>query len=396
MQMKILFYRYGSICEPDIIEAFEELGHTVNQITEEITNKDISFGNCARLVSQSLLSRPQDCVFTINFFPAISDVCNIFKIPYISWIVDSPVMELFTKSIQNPWNRVFLFDREQYREIAPLNPNCVFHFPLAANVVQKQHTIKQSTPSQRLHFCSEVSFVGSLYTEKCPYDKVSNLPPHIEGYLNGIMAAQEKVYGYYFIEEVLTDEVINEFKKHLPGFYQSPLDNFLTDKTTISQLYIGNKISALERIHVMESLSKHFPIDLYTGSDTSTLPNVHNRGFAKTLTEMPIIFHESKINLNITSKAIRSGIPLRVFDIMACEGFVLSNYQPELAEFFQAGIEFDYYTSIEELIEKTDYYLNHEKERNEIAHNAFEKVSNEYNYLLRISELLKIAFKKEE
>lgn len=390
--MKILFYRYGSICEPDIIESFEELGHTVSQITEEITNKDVSFGNCARLVSQALLSHPQDCVFTINFFPAISDVCNIFKIPYISWVVDSPVMELFTKSIQNPWNRVFLFDREQYREIAPLNPDCVFHFPLAVNVAHKQNTIKQSTPSQRQHFCSDVSFVGSLYTEKCPYDKVSNLPPHIEGYLNGIMAAQEKVYGYYFIEEVLTDEVINEFIKHLPGFYQSPLDNFLTDKTTISQLYIGNKISALERIHVMESLSKHFPIDLYTGSDTSTLPKVHNRGFAKTLTEMPIIFHESKINLNITSKAIRSGIPLRVFDIMACEGFVLSNYQPELAEFFQAGVEFDYYTSIEELIEKTDYYLNHEKERKEIAHNAFEKVEKEYSYLVRLSELIKIAF----
>lgn len=75
--MKILFYRYGSICEPDIIEAFEELGHSISQITEEITNKDISWGNSARLVSQTLLSHPQDCVFTINFFPAISDVCNI-------------------------------------------------------------------------------------------------------------------------------------------------------------------------------------------------------------------------------------------------------------------------------------------------------------------------------
>ena len=37
--MKILFYRYGSICEPDIIKGFEDLGHTVTQITEEITNK---------------------------------------------------------------------------------------------------------------------------------------------------------------------------------------------------------------------------------------------------------------------------------------------------------------------------------------------------------------------
>lgn len=185
-------------------------------------------------------------------------------------------MELFTKSIQNPWNHVFLFDREQYREIAPLNPDCVYHFPLAVNVTHKQNTIKQATPTQCQHFCSDVSFVGSLYTEKCPYDKVTNLPPHIEGYLNGIMAAQEKIYGYYFIEEVLTDEVISEFKKHLLGYYQCPLDNFLTDRLTISQLYIGNKLSALERIHVMEALSEHFYIDLYTGSDTSSLPKVHN------------------------------------------------------------------------------------------------------------------------
>ena len=33
--MHILFYRYGSICEPDVIEAFQELGHTVEEICEE-------------------------------------------------------------------------------------------------------------------------------------------------------------------------------------------------------------------------------------------------------------------------------------------------------------------------------------------------------------------------
>ena len=49
--MKILFYRYGSICEPDIIEGFEELGIEVSQITEEITNKNLVFGDSARIVS---------------------------------------------------------------------------------------------------------------------------------------------------------------------------------------------------------------------------------------------------------------------------------------------------------------------------------------------------------
>ena len=38
--MKILFYRYGSICEPDIIEAMKHLGHEVFCINLEITDKN--------------------------------------------------------------------------------------------------------------------------------------------------------------------------------------------------------------------------------------------------------------------------------------------------------------------------------------------------------------------
>lgn len=390
--MKILFYRYGSICEPDIIDGFEELGHTVSQITEEVTNKNLVFGESARIVSNYLFEHPQDLVFTINFFPIISDVCNIFKIPYLCWTVDSPVMELFTKSIQNPCNRIFLFDRAQYEEIAPLNPDHVFHFPLAVNIKGKKQVIQTATESERLLFSSDISFVGSLYTEKCPYDKLTEPPEYLLGYLNGLMEAQLRVYGYYFVEELLTDEIVAAFKAHLPGFYTNPLDNFLTDKKTTAQLYIGNKLTALERMRMMKQLSEHFSVDLYTGSDTSTLPHIHNRGFAKSLTEMPVIFHESKINLNPTSRAIRSGLPQRIFDIMGCGGFVLTNYQPELPEIFALNSEVAAYSSLEEMLDLISYYLEHENTRKEIAHNGFERVARDYNYPVRLEQLLQLAF----
>ncbi len=390
--MKILFYRYGSICEPDVIEGFEELGHTVSQITEEITNKNLVFGDSARIVSSYLLEHPHDCVFTINFFPIISDVCNIFKIPYICWTVDSPVMELFAKPIQNPCNRIFLFDRAQYNEIAPLNPGHVFHFPLAANVKAKQQVIRHASAAQQAHFSSNISFVGSLYTEKCPYDKLTEPPEYLLGYLNGLIESQLKVYGYFFIEDLLTDEIVETFKACLPGFYTYPLETFLTDRITTAQLYIGNKITAVERVRTMELLSRHFDLDLYTGSDTSQLPKVNNRGFAKSLTEMPIVFHESKINLNPTSKAIRSGLPQRIFDIMGSGGFVLTNYQPELPEIFELGSEVIAYGSLEELKDIAGYYLEHEAERLEIAHNGYERVARDYNYPVRLEQLLQLAF----
>lgn len=313
------------------------------------------------------------------------------KIPYISWIVDSSVMELFSKPIQNDCNRIFLFDREQYHEIAPLNPGHVFHFPLAVNVTSKQNVIKKASDDILNKYKCDVSFVGSLYSEKNPYDKLSGVNKYTAGYLDGILEAQLNIYGYYFIDELLPPQIIEDFKKHMPNYYQYSMDNFLTDNIIISQLYIGNKITALERQRLFDNISQIFSFDLYTGSDTTLLPKVNNRGFAKTLTEMPIIFNQSKINLNPTSKAIRSGIPLRVFDIMACEGFLLSNYQNELSEFFVAGEDFDYYANIDEAIEKIHYYLEHDSIRCEIANNAFKKVSELYNYPRRLEEMFKIA-----
>jgi len=391
--MKILFYRYGSICEEDILKCMLESGHEVQQITEEIYNKKVTFSQSAELVVNSLDARMADCVFTINFYPAISEVCNIYHIRYICWIVDSPVLELFSKPITNSWNRVFLFDRSQYEEIAPFNPKCIFHYPLAVDVSGKQKVIQSADAATVRKFSSDVSFVGSLYTEKSPYDSLQNPPEYLKGYLDGIIESQLNVYGYYFIKDLITEDIQKSFTECMPDFYRYPLESFLSDADTIAQYYIGNKITSLERPRLLELLSKQMKIDVYTGSNTKGMPsNLKNHGFVKTMTEMPIVFHESRINLNPTSKAIRSGVPLRVFDIMACEGFVLSNYQIEMAELFMPGEDFVYYESIEQVPELINYYLEHDGERREIAHNAFTKIRNEYSYLKRLNGLLLKAF----
>ena len=66
--MKLLFYRYGSICEPDVIDGFQELGHTVREITTEMTNKSLTPQESIQIVSNALLEHPVDFVFSINFF----------------------------------------------------------------------------------------------------------------------------------------------------------------------------------------------------------------------------------------------------------------------------------------------------------------------------------------
>ena len=71
---------------------------------------------------------------------------------------------------------------------------------------------------------------------------------------------------------------------------------------------------------------------------------------------------------------------------------MLSNYQTELCELFVPGEDFVYYESFEQVPEIVDYYLSHESERKEIAHNAYNKVREKYSYMVRLNGLLLQAF----
>ncbi len=107
--------------------------------------------------------------------------------------------------------------------------------------------------------------------------------------------------------------------------------------------------------------------------------------------QMPKIFRDSKINLNMSLRSITSGIPLRALDVMGAGGFLLSNYQPELAECFEDGKELALYGSAQELIEKAAYYLAHEEERQEIAAAGFRKVQELFSYEVKVKQMLELA-----
>lgn len=378
--MHILFYRYNSIYEPDMIDSLSRLGHQIDEVREEMTNKELSAKECVALLRQILSQNTYSMVFSINFFPVVSEVCNIFHIPYVCWIVDSPVMELYSWSIRNPWNRIFLFDRALYQEFAPENPEHIFYLPLAANCDRLTPLIDSITEEDRIAYSSEISFIGSLYTEKCPYNRLTDANPYLKGYLDGIIEAQLKIYGYNFLEEVIPDSILEAFKKEVP-FYRFPEYANKNEKAALAHLYLGNKITEQERLRFLSEISKDFSLSLYTNSDPSALPKANYKGTAKSMTEMPKIFHLSKINLNLTSKPIRTGLPLRIWDILSAGGFLLTNYQEEIPEYFEIGKDLEVYTSQEELLQKIDYYLTYEEERRSIAQNGYNKILSQKHTL---------------
>lgn len=113
--------------------------------------------------------------------------------------------------------------------------------------------------------------------------------------------------------------------------------------------------------------------------------------------EMIKIFNQSKINLNLSnaSRGQINQIKGRDFEIPGCAGFMLTGYNEDLADYFSIGDEIVVYEDVDDLIEKINYFLIHEKEREAIKEKGYERVVKEHTYTVRFSKIFGFIFGKK-
>jgi len=81
----------------------------------------------------------------------------------------------------------------------------------------------------------------------------------------------------------------------------------------------------------------------------------------------------------------------RIYEILAAGGgLLLTDYRPELDEYFEIGKDLDVYKDEEDLSKKIEYYLEHEEERRKIAESGREKVVEKHSYIQRVKKMLSI------
>lgn len=385
--MKILFLEWKSFGNEDMIAAFEELGHTVKTCPfsnrEVRENAQVEAGLVAEIRSFS-----PDFVFSFNYFPIVSLACKKVDMRYVSWIYDSPYVMLYSYTIIYPGNFIFVFDRELFNEFHSAGISTVHYLPLAANTDRlSSMTDNEAFQKSIWKNQTEIAFVGSLYTENHRfYDRLTHITPYTRGYLEGIMAAQKQVYGYNFIQELLNADIISDLEHSLP--MQPDAGGVETVEYLYAQYVINRQITATERSELLSALGAVRPYDLYTPDRLLSLPGGVNHGPVDYYEMAPYVFKHACINLNMTLRSIKSGIPLRAFDIMGTGGFLLTNYQADFLDDFVPGEDFAFYESRQNFLDQIDYYLSHADEREAIAANGFQKVAKHHTYKHRAAEIL--------
>lgn len=393
--MKILFIEWASYGNEDMKEAFRREGHTL--VCFPFFNKDTRNDMSAVAGLPALLHKETpDIVFSFNYFPIVSNVCKQENIRYISWIYDSPYVLLYSYTAIHPCNTIYVFDKEVYLEFHKAGISTVHYLPMAANVerldalmpdsAESSNTNDNTSNTYKRNFLYDISFIGSLYTEKHNFfERMTGLSDYTKGYLDALMSAQMNVQGYNFIQETLSP-IMEDLYHALPMEPNS--DGVETKEYLYAQYVINRKITGLERYDLLRSIAERHPFDLFTHDRSFLLPGLTNHGSVDNYREMPLIFKQSRINLNISLRSIKSGIPQRAFDIMGSGGFLLSNYQNDFLDYFIPEEDFVFYESKADLLHKIDYYLANEAERLQIARNGHDKIAAAHTYRHRVREML--------
>ncbi len=388
--MRILVYRWKAYNYMDIEQTFAAMGHIVDHIEQKLGNYDIE-PEFEKILTNKIHEQDYDLVFTVNYFAVISNVCQREHIPYVSWTCDNPLISMYHESVFHDCNYIFTFDQTNYLEFKQMGVKHIWYLPLSVDAKRLDSLMNQA--DDLYQYQADVSFVGSLY-ERNSYDKIkSSLPEYLRGYFDATMEAQMNLSGANIIEPMLTTEILEELQKY---FRLEKSEGSFSDLGLIFQTTVlGFKIAEIERRRALLELSKYFKVHVYSNSDTSDFLNIQYCGSVDYWSQMPKVFRASKINLNMTIPNIKSGIPLRVWDILGSGGFLLTNYQAEIPYYFEEGKDLVCFDGIEDMRDKVRYYLSHEEERAKIARSGYEKVKEHHTYVDRLSKILKIV-KEEE
>ena len=389
--MNIIFYRYKSICEPDFIDAYKALGVDVIEDTDGM-DTSLSIDQKINRLGNIIYDNKPLFVFSINYLPFIAILCERLHVIYIAVTVDCPVFEIFNTSIRSQFNRVFLFDKAQYDAIYSENPQCIYHLPLGAATVRLNDTLGDTND-----YKYGISFVGSLYNEKDPMPDTNLFSAAVASKINQVFETQlsSDVYGMRELKKSVDSELISELKNLSDSFYPSDMSVYDISEYVALNDYLSPHITFLERVRLLNLIGESIDnaeLHFFTQSKTDDLSGkIHVHGGVNSLTEMPFVFRQSKINLNITTRSITSGLSQRIWDVLGCRGFLITNYQPEIDQFFSDGNDLVTYKSYEELIDKISYYLENNTERESIAQNGWAKVNESGSVLNRVIEILRIV-----
>ncbi|MDE5933543.1 MAG: glycosyltransferase [Lachnospiraceae bacterium] len=390
--MRILFVMSEQQQNASIMCALDRMGHEVGQYPAAAESIGVvGEGELAKKQFMTFLENSRlDFVISNVFVFGIAQATFELGIKYAVYGMDSPMYETYLPVFPRYDNcYLFYFDKKEWQMAKQQGYTNVYYLPLAADVSWAGNLV---ITEEEIKKCScDMSFVGGLYSDNLYDQYIGRFPGEVQQIFTEMMEKSAFQWdGQDRLGAFMTPELAAFVQSRCPELYTRPYE--LSNEYYLKECLFARKLTHIERTLLMELLAERYDLHLYTRNDEIVPEGIRRFPQISQMVGGFKVFYSSKINLNITMRSIESGIPARIFDIMSVGGFVLSNYQEEIPELFEEGKEIVTFRTPEELIEKADYYLKHEKERMEIGINGYKKVKKCYTYEHQLNKIISILF----
>ncbi len=326
-----------------------------------------------------------DFVFSINYIEGLSQLCEQKGIKLFCWEIDPATTDI-KKSKQNDNTFIYTYRQKNVELFKNAGFKNTFYLPLATNTNKRIPSPKQNEYKCNVSFVG-VSMLSQAKSLRDIFDKCCEQmqDPNVESKLifDQILEIQKKDFGKFVIPELI--------KKFLPNLNQNHCT--IRGYTYNPVMLIGEFAAAIKRMYYISALGK-FNINVWGDNTWNSLNHlgIIYKGPAGHTHEINKIYSNSLINIDINRLYQNDIVSMRVFDVMACGGFVLAEHSDDIEQLFTIGKELDTFKSIEEMVSKTEYYLKNKNKVIEIANNGRLRVIKDHTIKKRLETILKRGY----
>lgn len=320
-------------------------------------------------------------LLSVNYSPELAFLATKHGLPYVSWTID-PLPRSRLRVL--PGTDLSLCLAYAHRpalvlELARLGVPEPRHLPLAAGALRVAITADEELSGLRCN----VSFAGvSLRVEYDALlrrlDQLDATPPllaRVERWLGELFAARAGDLAFCGLAADGSE---------LPQWLSAGLAP-AADPVELSDR-VNGALSYLLRMHRIESL-RPFGVRAYGDDGWEALGELY-RGRAAHGDELSRLYCASRVNLDVPRLYQRDIVTMRVFDVLACGGVLLTEPSAQLAELFRDGEHLYTYRDATELAARVEWILAHPEEARRVGERGRELVHREHLLVHRVRTLL--------
>jgi spore maturation protein CgeB len=329
-------------------------------------------------------------VFSINFSPEIGFLCSQLDVPYVSWTID-PLPAGRVKLLGHASRLsciAFAHNREMVTQLSDLGLDAR-HMLLAAPGARRAPLVDWR--NQDGYACC-ASFVGSsMIDEIFELDRCLNALGGNDLSAQTLMWAQGIVEGRGRIASFSGVASLGGVAA-LPPHLQVYSESDATRLDVVAKL--EGALSAFYRQRGVASMLRYPGLVAVWGDAGWTDYRPHYRGPADHGDELTQIYCASAVNLDIPRLYQRQTVTMRIFDILACGGFLLAERSDAMEAVFTEGVHLAYYDSHETLPDVIGRWVSDPVGRQDIAAAGRAEVLARHQIEHRVAVILQAVAQK--